>query len=141
MAQVQEKPEAKKAWHWKAGIIGSLAGGLVFGMMMAMMGMLPMIAGIVHSQSAGIGFLVHMMISFIFGIVFTVFTGIVKWNGIISGVVYGIVLWLLFPFILMPMMMRTPNMAFHFTTASMMSLVGHMIYGLVTGVVYKSMTK
>jgi phage shock protein PspC (stress-responsive transcriptional regulator) len=45
------------------GVVGGLAGGVVFGMMMAMIGMLPMIAGMVGSASAVVGFLVHMVIS------------------------------------------------------------------------------
>ena len=45
------------------GIIGGLAGGVVFGMMMAMMDFLPMIAALVGSRSAIVGFLVHMVIS------------------------------------------------------------------------------
>lgn len=50
-----------------AGVVGGLAGGLVFGAMMGMMGMLPMVAGLVGSGSAGVGFLVHMVISAIIG--------------------------------------------------------------------------
>ncbi len=35
-----------------AGVIGGVAGGLVFGAMMAAMGMLPMVASVVGSESA-----------------------------------------------------------------------------------------
>lgn len=130
-----------KRLHWKAGIIGSLLGGLVFGGMMAMMGMLQTIAGMMGSNSAVVGFIIHMMISLIFGIVFTLFARMVKWDGIVSGLVFGVILWFLFPFILMPMMMGMGNMAFQFTSASMMSLVGHLVYGLITGIVYKILAK
>ena len=34
------------------GVVGGLAGGLVFGALMGMMGMLPMVAGLVGSDSA-----------------------------------------------------------------------------------------
>ncbi|MBU8763719.1 DUF1440 domain-containing protein [Micrococcus luteus] len=127
--------------HWGAGILGSIIGGLVFGAMMAMMGMLPKIAGMMGSDSAIIGFVIHMMISFIFGIVFTIFTGFTRWNGMVAGLVFGVVLWFLFPFILMPMMMGNSDMAFKFSTDTMMSLVGHLIYGFITGLVYAKMAK
>ncbi len=137
----QTEVVSSKRLNWKAGITGSLLGGLVFGGMMAMMGMLQTIAGMMGSKSAVIGFIIHMMISLIFGMVFTIFASIVKWNGVVSGLVFGVILWFLFPFILMPMMMGMGNMAFQFTSASMMSLVGHLVYGLITGIVYKTLAK
>ncbi len=42
-----------------SGIVGGLVGGVAFGLMMAMMGMLSMIAGLVGSNSSLVGFLVH----------------------------------------------------------------------------------
>ncbi|MHA7277937.1 hypothetical protein ACX80O_15690, partial [Arthrobacter sp. Hz1] len=45
-----------------AGVIGGLAGGAVFGVLMAVMGMLPMIASLVGSDSAVIGLGVHLVI-------------------------------------------------------------------------------
>ena len=42
----------------KHGIIGGSVGGVVFGMMMAVMGMLPMIGKIVGAPNVVIGFLV-----------------------------------------------------------------------------------
>lgn len=51
-------------------LLASLGGGLIFGALMSMMGMLPMLASMVGSSSTVIGFAVHMMISAIFGLVF-----------------------------------------------------------------------
>jgi uncharacterized membrane protein YagU involved in acid resistance len=133
--------KSSKNMRWGAGITGSLVGGLVFGVIMAMMGILPKIAGMMGSDSAVVGFIIHMMISLIFGIVFTVLTEMTRWNGILSGLVFGVVLWFLFPFILMPMMMGNSAMAFKFTNDSMMSLVGHMVYGIITGFIYTKMAK
>jgi uncharacterized membrane protein YagU involved in acid resistance len=124
--------------QWRAGILGSLAGGLIFGIMMAMMGMLTMIANMVGSHSAIVGLMVHLMISLIFGVVFSLFTAMMKGNRILHGILFGVVLWFL-SFIMMPLM---HGMApFTFTSSSMMSLVGHMVYGLVTGWVYKVLEK
>ena len=57
------------------GIVGGVAGGLVFGAMMGMLGMLPMVAGVVGSQSAVVGFLYHMVNSVIIGAIFGVAFG------------------------------------------------------------------
>jgi hypothetical protein len=45
------------------GVAGGLAGGIVFGMMMQLMGMIPMVAELVGSGSAAVGWLVHLAIS------------------------------------------------------------------------------
>ena len=47
----------------KHGVYGGLAGGVVFGAMMAMMGMLPMIGNMVGAPSAWVGLFVHFVIS------------------------------------------------------------------------------
>jgi predicted lipid-binding transport protein (Tim44 family) len=57
------------------GIVGGIVGGLVFGAMMAMMGMLPMVASVVGSKSALIGFLYHMFNSAIIGALFGLIFG------------------------------------------------------------------
>src|SRR5918995_721840 len=106
------------------GIVGGIVGGLVFGAMMAMMGMLPMVASVVGSKSALIGFLYHMFNSAIIGALF--------------GLIFGAIWWVLGPLILMPLLlgMGTPQFGMAFTQPMLLSLVGHLIYGLITGVVY-----
>ena len=61
--------------HVKAGSLGGLVGGIIFGGMMGMMGMLPMIAMLVKSESAVVGFFVHIIISIIFGVGYALFFG------------------------------------------------------------------
>ncbi len=51
----------------KYGAYAGLVGGVVFGIMMGMMGMLPMIGQMVGSSSSLVGFLVHMVNSAIIG--------------------------------------------------------------------------
>jgi hypothetical protein len=46
-----------------AGIVGGLVGGVAFGILMQLTGMIPMVAMLVGSDSAGIGWLVHLVIS------------------------------------------------------------------------------
>ena len=51
----------------KDGIYSGVAGGIVFGVMMAAMGMLPMIGGMIGIPSAWAGFLIHLSISALIG--------------------------------------------------------------------------
>jgi hypothetical protein len=130
-----------------AGVVGGVAGGLVFGAWMAIMGMLPMVASVVRSESVVVGFLYHMFNSVIigagFGLVFGAFSRTYG-QGTIWGLAYGVIWWVLGPMILMPLLlgMGTPGIASQFgaafTPPMLMSLVGHLAYGLITGLVYVS---
>ena len=122
-----------------AGVVGGLAGGLVFGMMMAMMGMLPMIASLAGSSSAAVGFGVHMVISALIGAGFAFLPALAPLSigaGLLWGVIYGAIWWVLGPLVIMPLMMGM-GLQLHsaFTGPMLLSLMGHAIYGLVLGVV------
>ncbi len=96
------------AQNLKYGAYAGLAGGVVFGAMMGMMGMLPMIGQMVGSSSSLIGFLVHMVNSAIIGAAFAVACGGVvagMGSGVGYGLGYGAVWWLLGPLTLMPLFM------------------------------------
>lgn len=54
-------------WAVPAGIVGGLAGGVVSGMMMQMMGMIPMVAMLVGSESVVVGWIVHLIIAAFIG--------------------------------------------------------------------------
>lgn len=117
-----------------AGAVAGLAGGIVFGMLMAMMGMLSTVAMMVGSSSAVVGAMVHLVISAGIGALFGLIAPHTGWVGIlIAGAVYGMVWWVLGPLVLMPAMMGMPLFAINMT--AIMSLMGHVIYGLVTATV------
>jgi hypothetical protein len=99
----------KKKFNFKAGIIGSMIGGLVMSIPMGMMGSLPSIASMVGSDSIIVGFIVHMVISLIFGVAFAVFAGLIKFNAIVKGAIFGIIIWLIGPLLLMPMLTGGTN--------------------------------
>lgn len=101
--------ERKLKFNFKAGIIGSLVGGLIMAIPMGMMGSLPGIASMVGSDSAVIGFIVHMVISFIFGIAFAIFTGLIKFHPAVTGVIFGVIIWVIGPLLLMPMLTGGTN--------------------------------
>ncbi len=118
------------------GIVAGLAGGVVFGVLMSMMGMMSTIAMMVGSSSVAVGWLVHLVISAGFGGLFALLVpaalGAVGTLGV--GVGYGVLVWVIGPLLIMPAMMGMPLFALN--GAAMMSLVGHIMYGvIVAGVV------
>jgi uncharacterized membrane protein YagU involved in acid resistance len=127
-----------------SGAIAGLAGGLVFGMMMAIMGMLPMVAMLVRSESAFVGFIVHMLISAFIGAVYGFVAGrfsLTATNALIGGIVNGVVWWVLGALILMPLMLGMAQMVFVIGGDQWMSLIGHLIYGLITAFVFIRLAK
>jgi hypothetical protein len=122
------------------GVIGGIIGGLVFGAWMGIMGMLPMVASVVGSQSPLVGFLYHMFNSVIIGAVFGLIFGAFSHTygqGALFGLIYGVIWWVLGPMILMPLLLGMGlQFGAAFTPPMLMSLVGHLAYGLITGLVY-----
>lgn len=124
------------------GIYAGLAGGLIFGIMMGMMGMLPLIAKMAGSSSAPVGFGIHLIISAIIGAIFAVLVGgrLRTVGGLVAaGLIYGLVWWFLGPLTLMPLFMGMGvgvNWTGAAMTAAMPSLVGHLVYGGILAAVY-----
>lgn len=123
-----------------SGAIGGVIGGVVFGMMMAAMGMMPMIAKLIGSDSAGVGWIVHLVISAGTGALFAVLFGTMVTNygsGLGYGALYGVIWWVLGALILMPVILGMGVQFAHmFDKMPMSSLMGHLIWGLILGVVY-----
>ena len=123
----------------KNGVIAGLAGGLIFGMMMAIMGMLPMIGMLIGQESSFVGFIVHMGISAVFGGAFglvaaRLFSG---WTQtLIAGAIYGVIVWVVGALVMMPLMLGMNEMVLQIGQAQWMSLIGHIIFGLITGGVF-----
>ncbi len=112
------------------GALAGLAGGVVFG---AMMGMLPMVAMLVGSTSAAVGAVVHLVISAGLGVLFALVvpslgTGMM----LAAGAVYGVVWWVLGPLLIMPALLGMTRMIFAVDTPALMSLVGHVLFGVAT---------
>jgi uncharacterized membrane protein YagU involved in acid resistance len=128
-----------------AGALAGLVGGLLFGMIMGMGGMLPMVAMLVGSKEPLVGFIVHMLIAAIIGLGFGAVFGanaVTESHGALWGVVYGLIWWVLGPLLIMPTMMGMgPQFGMAFTPPMLMSLVGHLIYGLATGLAYPALLR
>ena len=131
--------------NWKAGIYGGLIGGLVFGIMMGMMGMLGMVAKVVRSDSVVVGFIYHMVNSVIIGVLFVPLFGRLasdKGKGLGFGLAYGVIWWFLGPLVLMPLLLGMGiRLSVEGMTSALPSLGGHLIYGGILGILYPVFAK
>lgn len=127
-----------------AGIIGGLAGGIIFGMLMWMMGMLDDVAMLINSESIFVGWLVHLFNSALFGAIFGAVFGpwIKSWGTAIGlGMVYGVIWWVLGALLIMPAWLGRSDMIFKIDGDQGLSLMGHLIYGLLLGAVYQAVRR
>lgn len=127
-----------------AGALAGLVGGAVFGLMMAMMGMLPMVGMLVGSESAAVGFVVHMAISAFIGAVYGLVASRLRQTAgmaVLAGVVNGVIWWVLGALILMPLMLGMSAMVLQIGGDQWMSLIGHLIYGVITALVFLPLFK
>lgn len=130
----------KKALNY--GVIGGVVGGIVFGIMMQMMGKMGMIASLGGSESLFIGWIFHMIISIVFGIGFGLLATKVQQNLFLLSIIYGVIIWVVGPLLIMPMMMGMgTNIAQMFEQAQLMNLGTHIFYSLIVAFVFKLGTK
>ena len=117
------------------GAVAGIGGGVVFGVMMAMMGMLPMVGMLVGSESAVVGFIAHLAISAFIGAVYGLAAGRFPNTtqvALVGGIINGVVWWVLGALVLMPLMLGMSQMVLVVGGDQWMSLLGHIIYSLVT---------
>ncbi|MBI2023893.1 hypothetical protein HYT00_00640 [Candidatus Giovannonibacteria bacterium] len=126
--------------HINAGVISGLIAGVVFGAMMAMMGMLPMIAKLLGGSSALFGFVLHLIFSMVIGAIFAIFLGHAaadRMKGITLGIIYGVIWWFLGPLTLMPLWLGMGiQLSPEGMQAALPSLWGHLVYGFILGLIY-----
>ena len=123
-----------------AGAAAGLVGGALFGMMMTAMGMMEMVAGLVESSSVAVGWLVHLVISAIFGAVYALVLGRPTTSygrGVGLGLAYGLVVWVVGPLLVMPLWMGMPP--FVIEQPQLMSMMGHAVFGLAVGLAYRAL--
>ena len=126
-----QKLDLRALW---LGAVAGLIGGIPFGIMMGMMGMMPMIGMLVRVENAFVGVLVHGAISAITGAIYGFFAVRFQqtWrNAVIGGFVYGIIWWVLGALVLMPAILGMIQMIFVIERMQWMSLLGHIIFGEV----------
>ena len=131
--------------HIKSGVNAGLIAGVVFGAMMGMMGMLPMIAMLIKSESAVLGFVLHLVFSAIIGGTFGLIFGHAALNkgaGVLLGLLYGAIWWILGPLVIMPVWL---GMGLQLSATGVMmsipSLWGHLVFGFILGLIYPMFAK
>ena len=137
-------PQPRVANSAIAGALAGLAGGVVFGMLMGMMGMLPMVGMLVRQESAVVGFLVHMAISAFIGAVYGVVAARLPagWiTAIVAGMINGVIWWVLGALVLMPLGLGMSQMVFVIGADQWLSLMGHLLYGVITAVVFVPLSR
>ena len=122
------------------GAAASLVGGLLFSIIMLATGALPHVAALVGGSSPILGFIVHLGISSLIGMSYALLFkhespdigSSVAW-----GTLYGLVWWFVGPLTVMPILLSSPP-TWTVQAADMLlpSLVGHLLYGAATGLVF-----
>ncbi len=132
----------------RALIVGGLAGivgGWAFGKWMAQVDFFPLIAGLVDSNSVMVGMTLHFGIAVVIGASFgMLFQRDVRGFGSCLGwgLAYGIFWWFLGPLTLLPILRGSPpDWSYQQGGALFGSLVGHVIYGLLLGLVYAALDR
>jgi uncharacterized membrane protein YagU involved in acid resistance len=126
------------------GIVAGLIGGSVFGVQMATMGMLPMVADMVGSDSVLVGFIIHMLISGVIGLTYVAGAAFLpnSWIAHVgAGVGWGIVWWVLGALIIMPLVLGMSDMVLVIEEPQLMSLNGHIMFGIIMAGFYKLITQ
>lgn len=125
--------------HVVPALLGGLAGGVAFGLLMQVTDIMLTVAALVASTSTAVGWVVHLAISLLFGLIYVLLFG--RWlEGIVSavaiGLVYGWAWWVVGGMIAMPAWLGREDLIFRFTASAWQSLAGHLIYGFLLGLVY-----
>jgi hypothetical protein len=137
-----------------AGALAGLIAGVIFGIMMQMMNaptpdgrqvpMMMMVAMVVKSDSIAVGWLYHLFNSAVIGGIFGWLLGRATADRISVGTgwgaLYGLGWWILGGLILMPLLLGMPAFAPlrmpSMRPVAMGSLTGHLIFGVVLGMVF-----
>jgi len=132
----------------RAAAVGGLAGivgGWAFGQWMAKVNHFPLIAGLIHLSSRNAGVALHFVFAFIIGASFgLLFQRDVRGYGssLGWGLGYGIFWWFLGPMTMMPLWQgRTLDWSYQHAQELYGSLVGHIVYGLIVGLIYATVDR
>jgi hypothetical protein len=107
---------------------------------MERVGVFPLIAGLVHSDSPDVGRFLHFIISVIIGASYgALFRHDIRGTGssIVWGIAYGFIWWILGPLTIMPWWLgQGVQWSLEASRATFPSLVGHLIYGILLALMY-----
>lgn len=125
----------------KASLIGSTVAGVLFGLFMQVTGMIPVLASMLGSESLVVGWTMHMMISWIFGLGYGAMT-LLSSRYYLLGVLHGVLIWVIGPLVVMPVMMGMgPMIGQMFAGEQLMSLVTHLAFSLILAAVFSRLVR
>lgn len=120
-------------------LLGGLVGGVAFGLLMQVTDVMLSVAALVDSGSRTIGWGVHLSISLLFATIYALAVAFrVRTVGaaLLTGCLYGWFWWILGGLIIMPAWLGREDLIFRFSATAWQSLAGHIIWGLLLGLVY-----
>jgi len=134
----------KAAWQKKNiidGVISGLIAGVVFGFMLIQMGVLKNIGILIGSSNHFVGFIFHLVIDGILGIIFAVlFFKKIKdqfYTAILWGLLFGLIWWFVGTLTLAPMVMGLPvTWSKAVMCNELPMLLGSLVFGFVLGLCY-----
>jgi uncharacterized membrane protein YagU involved in acid resistance len=122
-----------------AGAGAGLVGGLVFGVVMLQIGLLPTIALLIGAETAVAGFIVHMIAAAMIGAGFGLFVWHQRTGAgetLLWGLAYGIFWWVLGPLTFLPLFLEGfITWDIGAAQETFPALLGHILYGATTGLV------
>jgi hypothetical protein len=135
---------------WQAGVVGGLIGGVVMGAIISMMnpatiaGAIAALYTLAPPPNGIAGWVAHMAHSAILGVVFAAIAAGAGFGGsvgrsTVAGLVWGFVLWVVAANIVMPIWLNAvgfPGGPALLGFALPGSLIPHLVYGVLLGVVY-----
>ncbi|HET7323080.1 MAG TPA: DUF6789 family protein [Halococcus sp.] len=135
---------------WQSGVVGGLVGGVVMGALISLMNpktiavAIPALYGLAPPPNGIAGWIAHMSHSAIFGVIFAAIaagSGIDRsvFRSAIAGLVWGFVLWVVAANIVMPIWLNAVGFPAGPTLLGFAlpgSLIPHLVYGVLLGIVY-----
>ncbi len=123
------------------GIIAGLVAGVVFGFMLIQMGVMANLGMTVGSPTPFAGFIVHLVISGILGVIFAVlfFKKIANYfyPAVLWGLLFGVIWWFIGSLTLAPIAMGMPvDWSGSVMAAEFPLLIGNLVFGFVLGLCY-----
>ncbi|MDI3387785.1 hypothetical protein QIS99_16485 [Streptomyces sp. B-S-A8] len=128
-----------EAWGAGAGLVGGVGMGIWMSVSRPMMdtAMITMVAGLLGSTNAFVGWLIHLAIAAFAGIGFGTLLGRAARTmmpAVVLGLAYGAVWWAVGALWIMPANMGMP--VFEWNAVSRSSLGAHLVFGALTGLAF-----
>ena len=128
-----------------AGVVAGLPLGIIMQIraadpkMMPGVKMIDQVGDLISGPSTGLGWLVHLFNSALFGVIFVLLFS--RWltrrrPAMVLGLLYGAAWWVVGALWIMPAWLGMNDMIFHVGANQWWSLAGHLIYGLLLAVGY-----